>query len=163
MSGDALVQKQRADQAEPHFCGINGGGMNGIECISTDQGTCTHSVPSKGELLSSIILLVFPMFTYSVFSVHHQPRSWALPLSPAPPPPSVLPSLMPAALSVCPSLWPSAGHLPHLGQHPSLEPPRGSPFSLVVWSPQMWARGGARLPSHNQRRPSLMAVLPDPA
>lgn len=165
MSGDSLVQKQRADQAEPRFSGINGGGMKGIECISTEQGTCTHSLSSRGELHSNIILLVFPMFTYSVFSVHPQPRSWALPPPPepsspaprCPPQPNASCALcLPFSLAQC---WPPAPS----GPAPSLEPPRGSPFSLVVWSPQMWARGGVRLPSHNQRRPSLTAVLPDPA
>lgn len=169
-SGDSLVQKQRADEEEPDFRAINGGGMNGVECVSTEQGTgaCTCFLPTKGELRASIISPAFQMFTYSVFSVNHQPRSWAVPLSPAPPPPTALPSLTPATLSVPDGLpfslaqgWPSA---PILGQHPSLKPPRGRPFSLVLWSPRMWARDGVRLPSsHTQCRLSLTTVLPDPA
>lgn len=47
VSGDSLVQKQRAGQAEPSFNGTDGGGMDGIEWISMNRAHALIFYPPK--------------------------------------------------------------------------------------------------------------------
>lgn len=102
--------------------------------------------------------------------VHLWDKPWTCSLIPGLP--AVLPSLMLATLlphhtpaperssllpgtvqATCPQSWVST---------PPSDQPMATLCSLFILGPQMWAKGGVRLPFSHTPAPPLTAVLPDP-